>query len=112
MHPGASDEEDVQVRRASQGSRVKGGRRGVLWLSGVGASSFGFVGKCAEKTEKGWDASSSVGSIVWEFEKGHAARESSRGRWRVNSGAVDGYVVARERGTSERVTKEVFGERS
>ena len=32
--------------------------------------------------------------------------------WRVNSGAVDGYGVARERGTTEEVTKEVFGERS
>ena len=35
-----------------------------------------------------------------------------RGGWRVNSGAVDGYGVARERGTTEEVTKEVFGERS
>ena len=29
-----------------------------------------------------------------------------------NSGAVDGYGVARERGTTKEVTKEVFGERS
>ena len=28
-----------------KGPQAKGGRRGVLWLSGVGASSFGFVGK-------------------------------------------------------------------
>ena len=35
-----------------------------------------------------------------------------RGWWRVKSGAVDGYGVARERGTTARVTKEVFGERS
>ena len=28
------------------------------------------------KTEKGWDASGFFGSIVWEFEKGHAARDS------------------------------------
>ena len=59
-----------------KGPQAKGGRRGVLGLSGVGASSFGFVGKLAEKTEKGWDASGSFGSIVWEFEKGHAARDS------------------------------------
>ena len=32
--------------------------------------------------------------------------------WRVNSGAIDGYGVARERGTTKEVTKEVFGERS
>ena len=28
-----------------------------------------------------------------------------------NSGAIDGYGVARERGTTKEVTKEVFGER-
>ena len=31
---------------------------------------------------------------------------------RGNSGAVDGFGVARERGTTKEVTKEVFGERS
>ena len=41
-------------------------------------------------------------------------RQEDLGRelWRVKSGAVDGYGVARERGTTKEVTKEVFGERS
>ena len=41
-------------------------------------------------------------------------RQGIQGRevWRVNSGAVDGYGVAREHGTTEEVTNEVFGERS
>ena len=45
MRPGASDEGHVRVRRASQGSMVKGGRRDEQWLREVGASSFGFVRK-------------------------------------------------------------------
>ena len=42
--PGASVEE-VQVRRASQGSRVKVGVGVVRRMRGAGASDFGYVGK-------------------------------------------------------------------
>ena len=51
MRPGASDEGHVRVRRASQGSRVKGGRRDEQWLSGAGASGW----FCEKVSVESWE---------------------------------------------------------
>ena len=55
--------------------------------------------------------------LVWEYilgvlRKGMRQGIMCRGGWRVNSGAVSGYEVALEHGTTEEVTEAVYGERS
>ena len=53
-----------------------------------------------------------VGVYSGSLKKGMRHGILCRGGWRVNSGAVGGYGVAREHGTTEEVTKAVYGERS
>ena len=45
------------------------------WAKGSWCIRFRFCGKMSVDDRESWDASSSVESIIWEFEKGYAARD-------------------------------------
>ena len=53
-----------------------------------------------------------VGVYSGSLRKGIGHGILSRGGWRVNCGAVGGYGVALERGTTKEATKATYGERS